>query len=188
MRAAIAIITCLPMLLLLGSETVGVRKNETKELADVENEGREESPGARTTKPGCSGGCAAVTVKNKNLRPEEVRNLLAKFSTEETGKATTAIETLLFHGKQIEDWLAVSSHPLDKEHAAFLKKELKRGHEARVSVRILDADGVRRMEFEQSVPVGEKQHLHVYKTTGIATPILSFTVKRVGLHHLWTRL
>jgi hypothetical protein len=191
MRTALPTIACLPILLMLGSESAPVRKGGKKEPADesAKNDEEKRSQDAPTTAQACNTGCSAVTAKNKHLHPSDIRNLLAKFSKEETDKATKTLETLLFHGKQMEDWLdANDSQPLDKEHAAFLKYELKRGQEAHVSARIIDAEDICRMVFEQSVPIGEKQHLHVYKTKAIATPIFSFTVKRVGLHHLWTRL
>jgi len=184
MRTALALLTCLPILFLIGSES-----------AEKHNDGPNPTEVSGTTtetqdpKPGCTTGCSAVTVKNDKLRPKALQFWLKKYSNEEPGKATTAIETLLFHGRQLEDWLSTNdSQSLDKDHLAFLQKELKRGREAQVSARIVDAEGKLRMEFEQDVLVGEKQHLHVYKASEIATPILSFTVKRVGLHHLWARL
>jgi hypothetical protein len=183
MRSAITFLVFLPMLLLIGSENVE-RDSASKSSGVVGDEAESQS-----TKSACKGGCSAVAVKSDELRPEALRFWLKKYSNEEPAAATTALETLLFHGTQLENWLATNgSHSLDKEHLAFLQKELKRGREAQVSARIVDADGKLRMEFEQSVRVGEKQHLHVYKTSGIAAPIISFTVKRVGLHHLWARL
>ncbi|MDA0837586.1 MAG: hypothetical protein O3B01_05565 [Planctomycetota bacterium] len=192
MRTAITIFVCLPMHLLLGGDSLGLDERGQKGLAEnssVSLEGKKPLQSASTTKPACSSGCAVVTAKNEKLLPVEIRQLLEKFSTEEIGKATTALETLLFHADQLEDWLAANGcSPLNSEHAAFFEKELKHGRESHVSARIVDAEGRLRMDFDQSVPVGKKQHLHVYRTEGIAAPILSFTVKRVGLHHLWARL
>ena len=69
----------------------------------------------------------------------------------------------------------------------FLKQELARCH-AQIQLRIIDAQGKQRMTFDRRVPIGIKQHLHPKAADGFTPPEISFTIQRVGLEHLWTRL
>ena len=53
---------------------------------------------------------------------------------------------------------------------------------------LVDAEGVERLRMDRRVPIGEKQHLHPGDAVGFHPPAISFTIHRVGLHHLWSRL
>ncbi len=98
------------------------------------------------------------------------------------------LETLLFHAPQVVPYLREEGcGALNSDHADFLKRELSRTH-ARIQLRVIDANGKERMTFDRKVPIGEKQHLHPKEAEGFAPPEISFTVQRVGLRHLWTRL
>ena len=70
----------------------------------------------------------------------------------------------------------------------MLERELDRRH-ALLSVRLVDAAGKERLRLGPTrVPLGEKQHRLAEDTTDLQAPEVSGTVRRVGLHHLWTRL
>ncbi|MEE8143126.1 MAG: hypothetical protein V3T77_08500, partial [Planctomycetota bacterium] len=136
----------------------------------------------------CVGGCRAVQNPLAPLRPAEIQELLARVAASEPGVATPALETLLFHGRQVAGF--VERHGLGgwgAETSRFLRGQLALLN-AVISVRVVDADGVCRMTLKESVPIGEKQHLHPSQSIELTPPEVSLTVQRVGLYHLWTRI
>ncbi len=138
---------------------------------------------------GCGAGCAAVPEDTDRLAPAEIEELLEKYSRERIDAASPTLETLLFHAEEVREYLAYSDDTaLDAERGAFLDHELARTH-ATIELRVVDAEGVERMRLTpHDVPLGEKQHLHADETECFQPPEVSFTVRRVGLAHLWTRL
>lgn len=153
-------------------------------------------PGAPTPEPAaepgpggeCATGCAAAPADTEALAPAEFRRLLAAFAAEPMSEESPALETLLFHGAESARLLAEEGPGLlDSRRLAFLERELGRTH-VRLAVRVVDERGVERMRLgPRRLPWGEKQHLHPDRTTDLQPPELSGTVRRVGLHHLWTR-
>jgi hypothetical protein len=136
----------------------------------------------------CATGCAAVPEATGQLSFSEFARCLQAVSTQDVGVASIELETLLFHAEEVHDYFRrYGCAPLDEKRAAYLREELDLRN-ALVSLRLTDADGVERISFEQAVPIGVKQHLHADKATNISAPEFSFTVQRVGLYHLWTRI
>ena len=135
----------------------------------------------------CRGGCRTVRPQDP-LSPAEIRQLLGQVATQEVAAATPEVETLLFHGRQVLGYLEVhGGAPLDEVRQRVLRDELARNH-VTLALRVVDKTGRTRVALRDTVPVGEKQHLHAQEVYDIHPPEVSFTVKRVGLHHLWMRI
>ena len=96
---------------------------------------------------------------------------------DETGRA---FETLLFYGRQARQLL-------ESEGAAVLRRELARAH-VRVSIRLTDERGVVRAELYPTRAPLDRRHVFEMKTHNVQPLVVSGTVKRVGLYHLWKRL
>lgn len=137
----------------------------------------------------CGAGCSAVPPLDDTLARVDVERWLARYAAAPVQEPGEALETLLFHAGSTRAVLADGGGAeLDAAHRAFLEAELVRGR-ARISLRVIDLDGVERVRLEPAlVPLGEKQHLHPTSTTRLQRPEISFTVRRVGLSHLWARL
>ena len=99
-----------------------------------------------------------------------------------------ALEELLFHGERSRALLAQhGSWPLDATRAGFLETQLTSTH-ALLEVRLIDAHGVERMRLDPArFRLGERQHVHADQLVQLQPVEVSGTVKRVGLHHIWTR-
>ena len=138
--------------------------------------------------PKCAAGCAVAEPAKPALSAAEISACLKKIAGQKLGEPSLELETLLFHAQNVISY--VNDHgqgALSSDQSRFLKSELARTH-ARIQLRVVDADGKQRMNFDRMVPIGEKQHLHAKAADGFAPPELGFTVQRVGLNHLWTRL
>lgn len=137
---------------------------------------------------GCATGCSAVPESAYTLPRAEIRRCIDAMATQQVGTASIELETLLFHSGDVRRFAHHHGlDPLSTDRQAFLRRHLAM-REASVSVRVTDESGIERIRFAQNVPIGEKQHLHVDDATDITPPELGFTVKRVGLYHLWTRI
>ena len=144
--------------------------------------------GEPPAEPKCAAGCSVASPPTAILSSSEIASCLEKIANQPVGSPSLELETLLFHASRVIPHLHEKGHgPLKSEQAQFLKRELARTH-AEVELRIVDADGKQRMRFERQVPIGEKQHLHAKQAQGFAPPEISFTIHRVGLNHLWSRL
>jgi len=133
-------------------------------------------------------GCSAASPAADRLAPAEIQVHLESIACEPVGTPSLALETLLFHAPDVTAYLDTpGATPLSDEQTVFLREELRRRH-AMISLRVVDAENRVRIELEEPVPIGEKQHLHPDKTDDVAPPEVSFTVQRVGLYHLWTRI
>ncbi len=139
-------------------------------------------------KANCATGCSVAEPAKSELGATEISACLEKIAVQPLGKASLELETLLFHAPKVIPYLSNNGQgPLKSDQARFLKTELARTH-ARVQLRVVDADGKQRMTFDRQVPIGEKQHLHPKAADGFTPPEISFTIQRVGLNHLWSRL
>ena len=87
------------------------------------------------------------------------------------------METLLSHSHSVVSYLTGNGGEtkLDSNRDGFLKRELSRSH-AHIRVRVVDEDGVVRMDWNDEVPIGIKQHLYPEKTEGFTPPEISFTM------------
>ena len=136
----------------------------------------------------CASGCAASRHPTPELTKEEFERLIVDFALEPMNSSSPALEALLYYGRQTDRMLQkYGTHPLDENRVSFLKSELKKTH-AYISFRLLDEHGVVRTEMKRTrVPLDRRHEfeMEVHRLPDLQT---SGTVKRVGLHHLWTRI
>ena len=139
--------------------------------------------------PACAAGCAADPAPIPLLGLKTFNDLLDAFADDPMTGESDALETLLFHGERALELLRRGgAGPLDDERAAFLQRELTRTH-ALVEVRLVDEAGRERARFQpHRVLLGERVHTGFDETFDLQPLDYSGTVRRVGLHHLWTRL
>jgi hypothetical protein len=136
----------------------------------------------------CASGCAASRHPTPPLDRAEFRRLLREFARGPLGESNPAVESLLFHGRQTSAWIEqLGTDPVNDERARFLRRELKVTH-ALVSFRIVDEHGVVRTHMPPTRVPFDRRHVFEMETDDLPPLETSGTVKRVGLHHLWTRL
>ncbi|MBT4867594.1 MAG: hypothetical protein HON53_21035 [Planctomycetaceae bacterium] len=136
----------------------------------------------------CASGCAASNHATPELSRNEFQQLLARYEQGPLDETNAALEALLFYGRQSTALLRQlsPSSPMRK-HDEFLRRELKKTH-AVLSFRIVDEQGIVRVEMTRTRVPLDRRHVFDMKTQGLQPLVTSGTVKRVGLHHLWTRL
>jgi len=119
---------------------------------------------------------------------DEFAALVNDWLGEPMDAASLPLETLLYHGvhsRHLLDELPDDALPADRR--AFLLSELGRGHAA-IEVRLIDEAGTVRGHLEASgLEFGVPTHLHMHDTGSLGDVELSGRVRRVGLHHLWSR-
>ena len=146
------------------------------------------SAGTTTVAAECAAGCAALPAAGPELPTERFRQLLEEYGFQPRSAESPALEELLFHGPRTRALLdAHGSWPLGRAHLELLESELERTH-AWLEVRLLDADGVERMRLDPApFELGVRRHVHADQLARLQPVEVSGTVRRVGLHHLWTR-
>ncbi len=136
----------------------------------------------------CASGCAASNHATPELKQTEFRRLLAQYEQGPLDETNAALEELLFYGRQSTALLRRSSPSIPNgQHDEFLRRELKKTH-AFLSFRIVDEQGIVRVEMKRTRIPLDRRHVFDMKTKGLPPLVTSGTVKRVGLYHLWTRL
>ncbi len=150
-------------------------------------------PGAPspTLLPGNSGACHSCSLTQHDLPTISDATLLEhldEYAGLPLGSESSAIDQLLFHGDRTRTLLRSNPARLPARQRAFLERELNRTH-ARVFLRVVDAAGnvVTHVDGAR-VPLDEKQHLMGSNLVALKPHEFNGTVKRVGLHHLWTRM
>ena len=137
----------------------------------------------------CKTGCAVAKHGDGPLDKEELIEWLQAYQDSDVRSVSIALETLLYHGRQVREFLANHKHtPMDNEHRANLEDELSKQY-AIVEARLVNDQGevVAHLTPTQ-VKLGEKAHLYV-PGQGDRLPFeISGTVMRVGVKHLWARL
>ena len=148
------------------------------------------NPPREVTDPaGCQAGCSISNHPIEPLTRPNYLDLVRTYADGEGEARESALETLLFHGSQVRDWIADVGAPLlDDEDMTFLRGELSKTH-IRFFLRLVDENGVVRGKIDGArVAIGEKTHLHMADTQDLQPPEVSGTVYRTGLHHLWARI
>jgi hypothetical protein len=136
----------------------------------------------------CASGCAASNHATPDLKHTEFRRLLAKYEQGPLDETNEALEALLFYGRQSTALLQRSSPPIPNgQHDQFLRRELEKMH-AFLSFRIVDEQGIVRVEMKRTRVPLDRRHVFDMKTQNLPPLVTSGTVKRVGLYHLWTRM
>lgn len=133
-------------------------------------------------------GCGTVDSRDPDYTSEVFEGLLAAWQNDPIGESTEALDTLLFHTWESAEYVELlGTDSLDAEHATFLKQELAKSV-VDVEMRLVDEHGALRGHMtSEGVPLKEKQHLVFADTGSLKRFEASGKVKRVGLHHLWSR-
>ena len=138
----------------------------------------------------CTTGCGA-TVHEEGPPPPtsaEVAALVAQWLEEPMDAPSLPLETLLYHGPHTRQGLVVlTDDALPPERRSYLLGQLERSRAA-IEVRLIDASGAVRGHLDaDGLTLGEGTHLHLHDTASLGEVELSGRVRRVGLHHLWSR-
>ena len=138
--------------------------------------------------PGCAGGCSLAAHDVPTLSDADYRRLLEDFAAASEDVEGGALDTLLFHGADVRAFLEREPITMSAERLALLDRELSRTH-ARVFLRVIDDEGKVHTQVDGArVPLDEKQHLAGSNPSLLRPHEFNGTVKRVGQHHLWTRM
>lgn len=136
----------------------------------------------------CETGCAATPSTEPAMTQKRLQQLLQAYASEPLKPGSKALEVLLFHGYHLGGMMPTKRpFPLSKKHWSFLQKELKKTH-ARLSFRIVDEFGVKRISFDQKIKIGGHFHVEAKVHKNIQRPGFGGKIKRVGLNHLWVRI
>lgn len=136
----------------------------------------------------CASGCAVSRHPTAKLTKAKYLWLLRRFAEQPLDETSPALESLMYYGRQSLLWMEkLGTGPLDEPRVALLKRELPRDH-VLISFRIVDEHGVRRVFMPPTRVPLDLRHEFRMETKDLPPLITSGTVKRVGLHHLWTRL
>jgi len=137
----------------------------------------------------CAGGCeTAPAMGEQTLTEEDYYQLVQQVAGEPVGTASLALETLLFHSEATEHYLnEIGAPALTEAQEDFLRNEIGKNH-VKVAFRVVDEQGVVSASLAQTtIPLGEKQHVHLETTNDLGALEAGGTVRRVGLHHVWSR-
>jgi len=136
----------------------------------------------------CASGCAASRHPTPELSAERFQELLDRYAIQPMSEESTALEELLFYGRQSRTLLAqLGPGALDPLRAAMLEVELHR-NQALIEIRLVDEAGeIRSWQTPTQVPL-DRRHVFEMQTKRLQPLVTSGTVKRVGLDYVWTRL
>jgi hypothetical protein len=136
----------------------------------------------------CASGCAASRHPTGKLSKAKYRWLLRRFAEQPMNETSPALESLMFYGRQTALWMQRDgTSKLDADRIELLRRELRYTH-AIVRFRVVDEHGVVRVSIPPTRVPLDRRHEFLMDTKDLPPLITSGTVKRVGLHHLWTRL
>jgi len=136
----------------------------------------------------CASGCAASRHPTTPLVTNEFHQLLRQFASQPITEDSPAFEKLLYFGKQTQQRLQrYGCQELDPVREMVLHRELKKTH-AQVQIRLVDEHGEIRSWLPPTLAPLDRRHVFDMEAKGVQPLVTSGTVKRVGLHHVWTRL
>lgn len=136
----------------------------------------------------CASGCAASRHPTKKLTPYRFKKLLEQFANEPMDETSDALEHLVYFGRQTQRMVNLRGlGSLDEQRAKFLRQQLTYTH-ALISFRIVDEYGKVRVFMPPTRVPLDRRHVFQMEVNELPHLITSGTVKRVGVHHLWTRL
>lgn len=136
----------------------------------------------------CASGCALSNHPTPVLSRDEFLSLIAQCAVGPMNETNHALETLMYYGRQADVQLdGLGTNPLDAPRLEFLRRELSRSY-ASISLRLIDERGVIRAELPPTRVPLDRRHVFELDATDLPPLVASGTVKRVGLHHLWTRI
>ncbi len=148
----------------------------------------------------CASGCAASRHPTEHLTKYKFNTLIKKYANEELPKisigpnaekekidAKTALDELIYFGRQTRKLLLSEKINLDQEHYDFLMAQLKHNH-AMIEIRVVDEHGVIRTWLPSTKVPFDRRHVFDMEEKNLQPLVTSGTVKRVGLDYLWVRL
>ena len=137
--------------------------------------------------PDCAGGCSAAAPAEEALGADRLSSLFGALADQPPGAPCPELDEILFAGVEAAAYLEDRKPRLDPAWARFLSVELAR-QDVRVQVRVKGEDGSTGIRVDKVVRLGKRTHVAPEHTRGLTPPEVTLTVRRVGLHHLWTRL
>ena len=136
----------------------------------------------------CASGCALSNHPTEKLNHETFRKLMVECGQSPLDENNKAFEALLYYGRQTREFLEQDGFsPLMTSQARTLNRELLRTH-ALISIRVIDERGEVRSSISQTRVPFDRRHVFDMETNNVQPLVTSGTVKRVGVHHMWTRL
>ena len=136
----------------------------------------------------CASGCAVSRHPTGELSKSRFDQLLKQYPQSPLDETNIALEELLFYGPQTREMLSKYGYgQLATNYASFLRNQLAFTH-AKISIRVVDQDGVTRTWLDPSRVPFDRRHVFEMQTENLQPLVTSGTVKRVGLKHLWARL
>ena len=172
----------------LGDVSVGSTVDLPSRIADFDFSSGQRAIFHAHGKQVCASGCAASRHPTGTLSKAKYHWLLRRFAEQPLNETSPALESLLYFGRQTALWMQrEGTGNLDAARLELLRRELRHTH-AIVRFRVVDEHGVVRVSIPPTRVPLDRRHVFKMDTTDLPALITSGTVKRVGLHHLWTRL
>lgn len=123
-----------------------------------------------------------------HIAAAKVATLVAEWMQQPMRDPSLPLETLLFHGHHTTRGLELlDDDALPKDRRDYLLSELNRDRAA-IEVRLVDESGAVRATLDaDGLALGIGSHIHMHDTGSLGDIEMSGRVRRVGLHHLWSR-
>lgn len=137
--------------------------------------------------PDCASGCLMPSsTEAPEISVVQFKEMLATYAA--SGPESDAIDALIFDGEQTRTLLAKhGAGSLPQGHIDTLYRELDRD-QATVEFRLTDEFGaIRATLAPMQVAFGPGNHVPLAGGDLLGHLVISGRVRRVGLHHLWTR-
>jgi hypothetical protein len=168
--------------LFLAALLVGCGSSEPRTITVVQTDGT-----IVEADPDCASGCLMPSEsETPEVSHQEFAKLLEAYAA--SGPESDAIDALIFDGEQTRRLLARhGAGSLSQTHIDTLYRELDRD-QARVQFRLIDEFGALRASLPaMDVAFGPGNHVPMIGGDALGHLLISGRVRRVGLHHLWTR-
>ncbi|MGB7328613.1 MAG: hypothetical protein WBD31_27295, partial [Rubripirellula sp.] len=136
----------------------------------------------------CASGCAASRHPTATLERASFEHLLMRYAAISPNRSSQPLDSLLYYGSQTSAMLdQLGTESLSSAHLDVLREQLSLTH-ARISIRIVDEQGVVRTWCEPTKVPLDRRHVFSMQTKALPPLVTSGTAKRVGLNHVWARL
>jgi hypothetical protein len=177
----------LVLTLIASAPDLGSRVGKAAPPLDPSRSGPSGSHAVEVTR-GCAGGCARAHLPDEKLAAEQIEPLLAAIAKQAPGEPSLQLDTLLFHGAKVAEYIDAYGHaPLTDAQARFLDAELAKKH-AMLEIRLIDDQGAERARLDPTrVPLGIHFDLELSRAQDLQPPRVTGTLARVGVDYVWSR-